>query len=117
MHMSYGKQLVEAITADMGARTLEPDCRETQVLSLVGKLGDQLEQLEAAIDRDGVSSTLRGGRIVANPLIAEHTKIATAISKLLETVAMDEGAPVDLAKRRAAQARWKANRAAKSGGA
>jgi hypothetical protein len=79
--------------------------------------GDQLEQLEAAIDRDGVSSTLRGGRIVANPLIAEHTKIATAISKLLETVAMDQGAPVDLGERRAAQARWKANRAAKSGGA
>jgi hypothetical protein len=109
-----GNALVKAITDDMAARGLEPDCQEQQSLQIAANLQDKVNALNAAIDRDGVTQQLKSGRIVANPAVAEVRQYSLALAKVLDTIRMDEVPAINAKKQAAAQARWRAHNEAKA---
>jgi hypothetical protein len=111
-----GKALVGRIIADMGARGLEPDAKETELLRLAEGLADQLEALRQSVAAEGYCSTLESGRIVANPAAALINTTSLALAKVLAQVQMGDQPPVDLVKQRASKARWRQHNLAKAAG-
>jgi hypothetical protein len=112
--MSAGTELVERVIADMRANGLEPDGREVELLDLASGLADRLADLEACVDRDGLSMVLKSGRVVINPAVSESRLTRNALATVLGRVSMEEGRAKDPAKQRAAQARWRAHNIAKA---
>ncbi len=111
--MSEGLELVARIVADMRAHGLEPDAKETELLSLAEGLADRLAELEGSVEAEGLSTVLNSGRVVMNPAVAESRMTRTALASVLVKVSMTEGAAKDPAKVAAAQKRWLAHNIAK----
>jgi hypothetical protein len=86
--------------------------RELQALEAAARLHDRLDQLDAAIDKHGVTVAGSTGQLTVNPALAEFRQCAAAVSKLLgelEIPSGEEGKPETAATkrgRRAAQVRW-----------
>jgi len=118
--MSAGKQLVERIIRDMAALGLEPDTREREQLAVAEGLANQIEALTNTVRAEGYSSRLKSGRVVIHPSVAEIRQASATLSKVLSTIDMGEGLPVNRTKQAAAQARWRAHneqKRAQQGGA
>jgi hypothetical protein len=111
---SAGKQLVERITADMQSRGLRPDAKESELLTVAEVLADQLAGLRRQVRAQGYSTTLKTGRIVENPAVALINSTAKELKNVLCGVQMDIAAPVNAAKQRAAQTRWREHNIAKT---
>ena len=109
-----GKALVARIIADMGARGLEPDAKERELLALAEGLADQLDGLRQAVATEGYSTTLETGRIVANPAVGLINSTSLALKNVLAAVNMTDQPPINLVKQRASKARWRAHNAAKA---
>lgn len=104
--MSVGSELVDRIVADMRAADLEPDGKERELLALAEGMADRLAELEALIEAEGISLTLRSGRVMLNPAVGEARQTRTALAGVLSRISMVEGPAKDPQKVRAAQARW-----------
>lgn len=109
-----GHALVERITADMAARGLQPDAKERELLTLAEGLADQLDGLRQSVKKQGYSTTLESGRIVANPAVALINTTSAALAKVLAQINMDLAPPVNRTKQAAAQARWRSHNEAKA---
>lgn len=107
-----GRGMVRRIVADMEARGLQPNARETELLAVASGLADQLALLRQDVKQNGTSSRLESGRIVMNPAVAAITSTSAELAKVLSQIQMDVGQPVNRAKQKAAQARWAPHRAA-----
>jgi hypothetical protein len=109
-----GKAMIQRIVADMAARGMEPDAKETELLGVAAGLADQLVLLNKDVRRNGTSAKLESGRIVMNPAVAAITKTSAELAKVLGQIKMDLGQPVNRVKQKAAQARWAAHNEAKA---
>ena len=116
IRMGEGKELAGRIVADLRAHGLEPDARETELLSLAEGLADRLAELEAAVADKGLSVTLHSGRVVMNPAVAESRMTRTALATVLGRVSMTEGVAKDPQRVAAAQKRWLQHNLAKARG-
>lgn len=105
-----GGALVARIVAAMAAAGLQPDARERELLAVAETLADQLDGLKRDVEVNGYSTVLQSGRVVANPAVAAINQTATALARVLAQVSMTEEAPIDKARQRAAQARWRAKK-------
>lgn len=108
-----GKAMVTRVIADMANRGFEPDAKERELLALAQGLADQLDGLRKSVATDGYSTTLKTGRIVANPAVALINTTSLALAKVLAQVQMSDQPPINLVKQRAGNARWRAHNQAK----
>jgi hypothetical protein len=111
--MSEGRELVDRILDEMAVLGLEPDAKESELLSIAEALANRAEQLEERIAEDGLSITLNSGRVVVNPLVAEARMTRTSLATVLTKISMTEAPAKDPAKQASAQARWRAHNIAK----
>jgi hypothetical protein len=111
---SSGRELIDRLVADMARRGLQPDAKETELLAIAERLANQLQGLERSIRRNGYSSKLESGRIVANPCIAQLNSTSTALAKVLQQIQMYEVPAINRVRQRAAQTRWQAHNTAKA---
>ena len=81
---SAGQDLVDRIVADLEEQGLEPDSKDTELLDVASDIVDRIAMLEAAVEADGLSTTLKDGRIVLHPAICEirqqHLVVCPAFS-------------------------------------
>lgn len=103
-----GEALIKPIIDEMKKSGFEPDSKETAALRQAALLADRQSELQAVVDKEGVTvSTTRGTAV--NPCIAEIRQIAVAINKILGSVALADstGAPKKSARHQAAaNRRW-----------
>jgi hypothetical protein len=116
IRMSEGQELVGRVVQDLKAHGLEPDARESELLSIAEALADRAEQLEQCIAQDGLSLTLKSGRVIVNPLVAEARMTRTSLATVLGRVSMVEGVAKDPQRVAAAQKRWLQHNLAKARG-
>ena len=89
---------------------LEP--AELEVLLEVCRLADRLDELDAAIKRDGVTTLGSTGQLRAHPAIGEHRGCALALGRLLSQLALEDEqgksmpSAASLRGRKAAAVRW-----------
>jgi hypothetical protein len=106
-----GKQLWRDVLAAV-PEGFELDERERSILALAAHQADDLERLQRAIKRDGVTVNGSMKQTVVNPAIVEARHARLAISRLLGSIAIaDETAGhtgTDRSRRaqKAARARW-----------
>lgn len=107
-----GKRLWRAIIGD-----LEPDWeldrRERHLLERACRTEDEMRLLEAAVDKEGPTSTGSKGQIVVHPGILEGRQLKLAQLRLLSSLDLEDPAngrvgatPASKRARRAAEARW-----------
>lgn len=98
--------------AVVGTYELEPD--EVEVLVEVCRTLDQVETLQAAVDRDGL--TVRGsvGQVRIHPAVSELRSSRLALGKLLAQLELPDldgealSSPTQARARKAARSRWDA---------
>jgi P27 family predicted phage terminase small subunit len=101
-----GRALWRAIWADLGPE-LELDARERELLRRACRTADELEQLEAAVDRDGVMSLGSEGQPVVNPAVREARQLRLTLARLLGQLDLGAAGTVRTQRARtAARARW-----------
>ena len=107
-----GKRLWKAIIGD-----LEPgwelDRRELHLLERACRTEDETRLLEAAVDKEGPTSTGSKGQTVTNPNILECRQLRLAQLRLLSALELEDPAsgrvgatPASKRARKAAQSRW-----------
>jgi phage terminase small subunit len=88
------------------------DARELQALEAACRLYDRIDELNAAIDKHGVTVPGSTGQLTVNPALPELRQCAGAVVKLLGALQIPDaetGVPESAATkrgRRAAQVRW-----------
>ena len=105
-----GKALWKSVTEGL-PDGWELDERELAVLELAAGQADQLDALEAAIRRDGVTAVGSAGQLRLNPAVAEARAARLAVGRLLGQLQLPDAdaQPRSEAGRRgqrAARARW-----------
>lgn len=100
----------------------ELDSRELHLLGRACRCADELADLEAAIDRDGVTVVGSRGQTVIHPGITEARQLRLAQARLLSLIelvdpkaAARSATPAQARARRAAEARWSRQRELKGG--
>jgi phage terminase small subunit len=105
-----GKKLWKAVLADLPSGW-ELDQREIELLGLAARQADDLTKLEAAIRKEGVTSSGSTGQRTVHPAVIEARQARLAVSRLLGAIALPDAdeQPATAAttrSRKAAQARW-----------
>lgn len=96
--MGAGADLVARIAGEMAAHGLEPDAKESVLLALAEGLADRLADLENCIERDGLCTVLKSGRVVSNPVVVESRMTRTSLATVLGKISMTEGPAKDVAR-------------------
>lgn len=100
-----GVALVARIRAEMAAEGLEPDGRETELLSIAAELQDRIVALERSIAEEGMTSTSPSGIIRLHPAVGEVRQSRLALARVLRGVQVERDGK-DKVKQKAARARW-----------
>jgi hypothetical protein len=88
------------------------DLAETQLLTETCRLLDQCEQLQAVLDRDGLTVTGSTGQQRIHPAVGELRACRTALGRLLAQLDLPDpegdtlASPTSARARKAAQSRW-----------
>ena len=113
-----GKGLWRSILGDLGP-SWELDARELHLLGRACRCADELEALEAAVDRDGATVEGSKGQTVAHPALSEARQLRLVQLRLLGALelldpveAKRSATPAQAQARKAAEARWARRRAA-----
>ena len=113
-----GKALWRSIHADLD-RGWELDARELHLLARAGRCADELAAHDAAVDRDGPTTTGSRGQPVIRPALAEARQLRLVQLRLLGAIEMVDpqaairsATPAQAQARKAAQARWRRREAA-----
>jgi len=106
-HASAGRALVDRIVADLAAQDLEPDSKDTELLAVASDIVDRIAVLEKAVAADGLSVTLKDGRILLHPGICEIRQQHIVLVKTLNMVQTEPRDTKDPKKVRAAQTMWR----------
>lgn len=108
-----GKALWRSIHADLD-RSWELDARELHLLARAARCADELADLDAAVDRDGVTAVGSRGQPVVHPALAEARQLRLVQLRLLGAIEMADpqaairsATPRQAQARKAAQARWR----------
>ncbi|OBB73228.1 hypothetical protein [Mycobacterium sp. 852014-52144_SCH5372336] len=112
MAKTAGQAMIGRIIADMGAQNLEPDQRDRELFDLAAEIADEIEHLQAIVDDEGRTVTLKDGRVVMHGAVVELRLQRAALAKLLASLKLDVGAK-DPVKQAAANARWRRHNMAK----
>ena len=107
---SSGQALVDRIVADLEAQGLEPDSKDTELLDVASDIVDRIATLEAAVEADGLSTTLKDGRIVLHPAICEIRQQHLVLVRTLRMIQTEPAGTKDPKKVRAAQEMWRQHR-------
>lgn len=89
---------------------------ELRLLKAVCATADTLEELEAVVAAEGVTTAGSKGQTVAHPAVAEARQQRLAFARLIAQLALPDPAggvvrnPEQVRAQRAAQARWRATR-------
>lgn len=81
----HGKALWRKITGDL-ADDMELDARELHYLERAAKIADNLADLRAAIDRDGLMVTGSRGQVIAHPAQSEARQLEVVQLRLLSAI-------------------------------
>ncbi|MDX6583005.1 MAG: hypothetical protein QOI10_2189 [Solirubrobacterales bacterium] len=113
-----GKQLWTVIIGDI-AEGWELDARELVLLERACRTADELAELEAIVDREGFTTTGSKGQTVVHPAVSEARQLRLVQLRLLGQLELADpltsrraATPAAARARRAAQARWRTERAA-----
>ena len=104
---SSGQALVDRIVADLEAQGLEPDSKDAELLDVAADIVDRISVLEAAIEADGLSTTLKDGRIVLHPAICEIRQQNIVLVKTLNAIQTEPPGTKNPKKQAAAHAMWR----------
>lgn len=111
---SAGQTLTAAILADLEIQDLEPDSRETELLTRAAAAADRIERLERIIADQGETFVNKAGVVCPSPLLAEVRLQNQILLSALRGIKMDPpttAAGKNAAKSRAGQASWRARQA------
>jgi ribosomal protein S12 methylthiotransferase accessory factor YcaO len=104
---------VERIVTDLAEHhSLEPDQRETELLSVIAAIADEIEELKRTLEDEGRTVVLKDGRVVMHGAVVELRLQRAALAKLLASLKLDATGK-DPVKQAAAMKRWAAHNAAK----
>ncbi|MGO9031037.1 hypothetical protein [Mycobacterium sp.] len=107
-----GDALVTGILADMAEHHLAPDARESALLEKARAAADKIEQLEAAVEKSGLTYVDRGGVTRPSPLLAEIRSTTLVLTRCVAPIQMEpEKVTKNPNKVRAGQASWAARSA------
>lgn len=109
-----GETLRAALLADLPAG-FELDARELELLARAGRLADEIELLEQAVDRDGATVAGSRGQVRVHPAVAEARAHRLALARLLGQLRLEppeELTPGRRQAQKAAQTRWQRRRQA-----
>ena len=111
-----GKALWKSILDDAATAGLALDAREIELLARACRCADEIHELDAAVDRDGVLANGSRGQPVPHPALAESRQLRLLQSKLLGAIELAEprgsdqpATPASVRARRAAETRWARN--------
>ncbi len=107
---SAGQELVDRIVADLEAQGLEPDSKDTELLDVASDIVDRIAVLEAAVETDGLSTTLKDGRIILHPAICEIRQQHLVLVRTLKMIQTEPPGTKDPKKVAAGQAMWRQRR-------
>ena len=107
---SSGQDLVDRIMADLEAQGLEPDSKDTELLDVAADIVDRIAVLEAAVEADGLSATLKDGRIALHPAICEIRQQSIVLVKTLNAIQTEPPGTKNPKKVAAAQEMWRQRR-------
>ncbi len=114
-----GRALWRALHAD-----LEFDAHESEIVLEACRTADTIDQLQAAVDEQGVTALGSMGQTIVHPAVAEIRQQQASLSRLLTTLNLNaalEGQTGDVAMQRAisaqasaaANARWARSKGAR----
>ena len=87
--MSCGELLVARIVTDLAENSLEPDQRETELLSVIAAIADEIEELKRTVEDEGRTVVLEDGRVVMHGAVVEFRLQRAALAKLLASLKLD----------------------------
>lgn len=103
--------MVADIIEEMRDAGVQPDAKESALLSTASTIVDRLAALQALIARDGELLTSENGSVRVHPAIAEYRQYAATLPKVLAGIVIGDSASGTLknpVKQRAAAVRWSA---------
>lgn len=108
-----GRVLWSSILGDL-AETWELDHRELALLREAAMIADQLADLDAVLERDGVTIAGSRGQTIVHPVLSEARQLRLAQLRLLGAIEMVDpqeakrsATPTQARARKAAQSRWR----------
>lgn len=105
---SAGEQLVAGLRAELDAKGLEADARETGLLIQIRDVADEIAELRHTIDAEGhtFAPATKNGPPRAHPLIAELRQSRALLGRLLSLIQLEETVRNPI-KQKAAATRWR----------
>jgi phage terminase small subunit len=103
-----GKALWKAILAEV-PEGFELDARELTFLAKAARVEDEIHEMEASLDEDGLVTRGSMGQPRANPILTELRQARLVQLRLLREIALDPEAEAAVGVRqacKAAEARW-----------
>jgi len=107
-----GKALWRSILADLDA-DWELDARELRLLGEACRTADELADLQAVLDKDGLTTAGSRGQTVVHPAVGEVRQLRLVLLRCLSAIEMVDpqaairsATPAQARARRAAEARW-----------
>lgn len=107
-----GRALWRSILADLDAEW-ELDARELHLLTEACRTADELADLQAVLDKDGLTTAGSRGQTVVHPAVAEVRQLRIVLLRTLSAIEMVDpkaairsATPASARGRKAAQARW-----------
>ena len=89
MTINPGSEIVKTISDEMKADGLVPDAREAVLLEHVASVTDTINNLQAAVDRDGYTVTTDKGTIV-HPAVVEMRQQRSLLRSYLMQIDMSD---------------------------
>ncbi len=110
-----GDDLVALIRSEMSAKNLEPDAREEGLLEQIRQISDEIAELDARIEAEGLTfkPATPGGPPRMHPAVAEKRQNRSVLARLLSQIQLEESVrnPV---KAKAANTRWRSHNLARA---
>lgn len=103
--------MVAAIIEEMRDAGVQPDAKESALLSAACSIVDRLAALESLIARDGELLTSENGTVRIHPAVSEYRQYCATLPKVLAGIVIGDsasGTQKNPVKQRAANARWTA---------
>ena len=97
---SAGDRLRSRIQAELDENNVELDAKETELFERAQATADRIAELEAVIDREGVTTTGRRGTIT-HPCLTEVRHLSALMKSLLAGIDLEGQQSADAKTRRA----------------
>jgi hypothetical protein len=92
--------------ASLAADFQEPDSIQSIVLDQMVRLLDEVETMQAILDKDGMTTTGGNGQVSAHPMLAASRQHAISIARLASQLGLGQETKGTRQARLAANARW-----------